>query len=116
MLNPGCEPDIVFMENRGPLHGRAVQHLAIAAVTNLGVNRIGADVVAHRTAMAAGSVLRGKAFVVRCPYVHKLASQVRLLRHWIDFACSPGNGIIEITQSLVSLLFFYPYRLSKPAR
>jgi len=65
MLNPGGEPDILFVENCGPLHGRAMQPLAIAAMTNLGVDRIGADFVPHRTAMAVGSILRDKAFVVR---------------------------------------------------
>ena len=65
MLNTGCEPDILFVENRGPLHGRAVQHLAIAAMTDLGINRIGADFVPHRMAMATGAILRDEAFVVR---------------------------------------------------
>jgi len=65
MLSPSCEPDILFVENCGPLHGRAVQYLAIATMTNLGVDRIGANFVPHRAAMAAGTILRDEAFVVR---------------------------------------------------
>ena len=65
MLNASAEPDIAFMKNRGPLHGRAVQHLAIAAMTDLGIDRIGADFVPHRIAMATGAILREEPFVVR---------------------------------------------------
>jgi hypothetical protein len=52
MLSASGEPDIAFMKNRGPLHGRAVQHLASAAMTDLGIDRIGADLVEHRIAIA----------------------------------------------------------------
>jgi hypothetical protein len=65
ILNPSYEPDILFVENRGPLHGGTVQYLANAAMTNLGVDWIGADFVPHHTAMAAGSILRDEAFVIR---------------------------------------------------
>ena len=65
MLNASGEPDIAFMKNRGPLHGRAVQNLATAAMTDLGINRIGANFVPHRMAMATGAILRDEACVVR---------------------------------------------------
>ncbi len=65
ILNASSEPNIAFMKNRGPLHGRAVQNLAIAAMTDLGINRIGADFVPHRRAMTSGAILRDEAFVVR---------------------------------------------------
>ena len=65
MVTSSCEPDILFVKNCSPLHGRAVQYLAIAAMTNLGVDRIGADFVSYRTAMAAGSILRNEVLVVR---------------------------------------------------
>ena len=65
MFNASGEPDIAFMKNRGPLHGRAVQNLANAAMTDLGIDRIGADFVAHRMAMATGAILRDEAFVIR---------------------------------------------------
>ncbi len=65
MLNASGEPDIAFMKNRGPLHGRAVQNLAHAAMTDLGIDRIGADFVPHRMAMATGAILGDEAFVVR---------------------------------------------------
>ncbi len=65
MLNASGEPNIAFMKNRGPLHGRAVQNLAIAAMTDLGINRIGADFVPHRMAMATGAILRDEACVFR---------------------------------------------------
>ena len=65
MFNASGEPDIAFMKNRGPLHGRAVQHLANAAMTYLGIYRIGADFVPHRIAMATGAILRDEACVVR---------------------------------------------------
>jgi hypothetical protein len=41
--NAGGESDIVLMENRGPLHWRTVQNLAIPAMADLGIDRIGAD-------------------------------------------------------------------------
>lgn len=65
MLNPSYEPDILFVKNRGPLHGSTVQYLANTAMTNLGVDWIGAGFVPHHTAMAAGSILRDESFVVR---------------------------------------------------
>ena len=65
MFNASGEPNIAFMKNRGPLHGRAVQNLAIAAMTDLGINRIGADFVPDRMAMTSGAILRDEAFVVR---------------------------------------------------
>ncbi len=65
VLNASGEPDIAFMKNRGPLHGRAVQSLANAAMTDLAINRIGADFVPHRMAMATGAILRDEAFIVR---------------------------------------------------
>ncbi len=65
MLNASGEPNIAFMKYRGPLHGRAVQKLAIAAMTDLGIDRIGADFVPDRMAMTSGAILRDEAFVVR---------------------------------------------------
>jgi hypothetical protein len=65
MFNASGEPDIAFMKNRGPLHGRAVQSLAIAAMANFGIDRIGADFVPDRMAMTSGAILRDEAFVVR---------------------------------------------------
>ena len=65
LLNASGEPDIAFIKNRGPLHGRAVQRLANAAMADLRIDRIGADFVPHRLAMATGAILRDEAFVVR---------------------------------------------------
>ena len=65
MLNASGKPNIAFMKNRGPLHGRAVQSLANAAMADLGIDRIGADFVPHRMAMATGAILRDEAFIVR---------------------------------------------------
>jgi hypothetical protein len=53
------------MKNRGPLHGCAVQYLASAAMTDLGIDRIGADLVPHRIAVATGAILRDEAIVAR---------------------------------------------------
>lgn len=62
--NTRNKPDIVLMENCGPLKRRAVQRLANPAVTNLGIDRIGTDLVPHRFAETACSILRDEALVV----------------------------------------------------
>jgi hypothetical protein len=64
MFNASDEPNIALVENRSPLHGRAVQHLADGAVTDLGIDRVGADFVLHRFAVAASAVLRDEALVL----------------------------------------------------
>ena len=65
MLNSSGESDIALIENCRPLHGRTVQHLAIAAMADLGIDRIGADFVPHHIATAAGAILCDEALVVR---------------------------------------------------
>lgn len=62
--DPGNEPDILFMEDCGPLHGCAVQGLTVAAVAYLGIDRIGADFVPYCTTMAVRPILRCEAFVI----------------------------------------------------
>lgn len=62
---PGRESDVLFMEDRRPLHGRAVQGLTLPAMTDFGIDRLGADFVPYGTTMASGSILRDKVFVVR---------------------------------------------------
>jgi len=64
-LNAGGKPDVAFMENRSPLHGRAMQYLARAAMTDLGIDRVGADFVPHRPAIAPGAILGDEALVAR---------------------------------------------------
>src|SRR5262249_18536966 len=64
MLDPANHSDMVLEENRGPLHGGAVQCLAGAAVAYLGIHRIGADLIADRAAMAACAVARDERLVV----------------------------------------------------
>src|SRR5262249_19379884 len=64
MLDPANHSEIVLEENRGPLHGGAVQCLAGAAVADLGIHRIGADLIADRAAMAACAVARDERLVV----------------------------------------------------
>ena len=78
--NTRNKPDIVFMENCGPLKRRAVQRLANSAVTNFGVDRIGADFVAHRFAVTACSILRDETFVLSRPVTRtKFRHPVRAL-------------------------------------
>ena len=69
MLDPPDQSDMVLGEDRGPLHGGAVQCLAGPAVADLGIHRIGADLVADRAAMAARAVTRDERIVVDCGVV-----------------------------------------------
>ena len=64
MLDPANDSDMALEENRGPLHGGTVQCLAGPAVADLGIHRIGADLVADRAAMAACAVARDERIVV----------------------------------------------------
>src|SRR5687767_8383649 len=56
MLDAAKHSDMALVEDRGPLHRGAVQGLAGAAVAELGIHRIGADLVADRTAMTACAI------------------------------------------------------------
>jgi hypothetical protein len=64
MFDPPSQTDMTFVEDRSPLHGRAVQRLAGPAVADLGIQRIGAYLVADRTAVTACPVTRGEGIVV----------------------------------------------------
>ena len=64
MLHPADESHVAFVKDRGPLHGRAMQHLAITAMTDLGINRVSANLVAHRIALAASGILLDEALIV----------------------------------------------------
>ena len=50
-----ADPHMMFVKNRSPLHGRAVQGLAGSATAHLRIDRIDADFIAHGGA------------VTRCP-------------------------------------------------
>jgi hypothetical protein len=63
MLDPADHSDMALMEDRGPLHRCAVQCLASPAVAYFGVDRIGANLVADRAAMAARAVARDERIV-----------------------------------------------------
>ena len=65
MLDPAGHSDMALVEDRGPLHGRTVQCLAGPAVADFGIHRIGADLVAHRAAMAARAVARDERIIVK---------------------------------------------------
>src|SRR6056297_946765 len=60
-VEAGRQADVPLVEYRRPLHGGTVQHLAVAAMADLCVHRIGAHLVAYGSAVAAGAVTGGEA-------------------------------------------------------
>ncbi len=53
VIQSRAEPDVVLMENGGPLHRRPMQLLAHDAVADLRAHGIGGDMISNRPAMAA---------------------------------------------------------------
>lgn len=57
-IDAGRDAHVPLVEYRRPLHGCAVQHLAVPAVAELGIHGVGSHLVAHGAAVATGRVLR----------------------------------------------------------
>lgn len=57
-------PDVAFVKDGGPLHGRTVQFLTGQAVAQFGIHGIGTHFVMNGTAMAPGTIFRYESLVL----------------------------------------------------
>jgi hypothetical protein len=64
VVDTGSESNISFVEDCRPLHGGAVQRLAVAAVADFGVDRVGANLVRDGTTLAFGAITGSKTEIV----------------------------------------------------
>jgi hypothetical protein len=64
VVDASSESNISFVKDRRPLHRRAVQHLAVAAVADFGIYRVGTNLIRDATALASGYIIGGKTVIV----------------------------------------------------